>query len=286
MKEDNEMTLVQSERNLVSVIVPTRDSSRTIATCLESLGRQRDVEIDIVIVDQESNDGTSMIAHDYGATVVNVKRTATYAPPSRSRNVGFSKSRGNYVLHIDSDMELSSPDLLSSCVSACRSAHAVIIPEIDVGIGFWAECKSMERQCHLGKTLLESPRFFRRETFQALSGYDSSITSGEDWELTDRLLQRGAIIARIPLRIKHHLGSLSMRAQLMKKFSYGKTMLPYAERRNSQMSRRFGSYVGAYARNVKNLRFYIYPVLLMRSIESIGLVAGITLSKTTGEPRP
>jgi len=120
VKEDNEMTLVQSERNLVSVIVPTRDSSRTIATCLESLGRQRDVEIDIVIVDQESNDGTSMIAHDYGATVVNVKRTATYAPPSRSRNVGFSKSRGNYVLHIDSDMELSSPELLSSCVSACR----------------------------------------------------------------------------------------------------------------------------------------------------------------------
>ncbi len=153
------MRIVQSERTLVSVVVPTRDSSRTLATCLESLRHQNDLGIEIVVVDQESKDGTRMIANDYGAIVIDVKRTATYAPPSRSRNVGFSKSRGNYVLHIDSDMELSSPDLLSSCVSACGSAHAVIIPEIDVGTGFWAECKTLERQSHLGKTLLERPQY-------------------------------------------------------------------------------------------------------------------------------
>lgn len=277
------MSIGQSETNLVSVIIPTRDSSRTLGICLESLRRQRDLDVEIVIVDQESQDGTRSVAHSYDATVVDVKRTVTYSPPSRSRNVGFSKSRGNYILHLDSDMELSSPDLLSVCIRTCQKADAVIIPEVDVGTGFWARCKSMERQCSFGRPWLESPRFFRRETFEKISGYDQSITSGEDWDLTDRLLKGGAIVARVPTRIRHHLGTLSMRRQFMKKFSYGKTMLLYATRSNGQMSRRFSSYMGAYAGNVKILRFYAYPVFLMRSIEAIGLFTGMAISKVTGE---
>ena len=74
-----------------------------------------------------------------------------------------------------------------------------------------------------------------------------------------------------------------MKKQLMKKFSYGKTMLPYAKRQHGQMSRRFGSYIGAYASNMKGLRMYVFPILLMRSIESIGLMAGLTLRQITGE---
>jgi len=279
------VTSEESEENLVSVIVPTRDSSRTLATCLESLRCQRGVEIEILIVDQESRDGTRAIARKFDATVIDIRRTTIYSPPSRSRNIGFDRSRGRYVLHIDSDMELSSSDLLSTCISACGPAEAVIIPEVDIGTGFWAECKCMERQCHLGRTWLESPRFFKREIFQALSGYDPAITSGEDWELTDRLLERGAIMARIPLKIKHHLGALSMKTQFMKKFSYGKTMLPYARRQNGRMSRRFSGYIGAYTTNLKSLGFYVYPILLMRSIEFMGLFAGMTLSRVTSEPR-
>src|SRR2546427_2291681 len=113
------------ENNLVSVIIPTRDSSRTLPICLSSVRSQRDLNVEIVVVDQESRDITRKIAHEYGASVIDIKRTDTYIPPSRSRNVGFSKSSGNYVLHLDSDMELASPNLLSACVSVCKLADAV-----------------------------------------------------------------------------------------------------------------------------------------------------------------
>jgi hypothetical protein len=182
-------------------------------------------------------------------------------------------------------MELSSPDLLRLCIDACIGADAVIIPEIDVGIGFWAKCKTMERQCHLGRTLLESPRFFKRNILERISGYDPNVSSGEDWDLTDRLVRRGALIARAPYSLKHHLGRFSLENQLMKKFTYGRTMLHYASHADGQMSRRLSIYASAYAENVKSLRYYIYPILLMRTIEAIGLFAGMALSKTTGEPR-
>jgi arabinofuranan 3-O-arabinosyltransferase len=236
-----------------------------------------------VVVDQESRDTTRKIAHAYGASVIDIKRTDIYIPPSQSRNVGFSKSGGKYVLHLDSDMELSSPNLLSTCVSVCKLADAVIIPEIDVGNGFWAKCKRMERQCHFGRTMLESPRFFRRDIFQAVSGYNTDITSGEDWDLTDRLVERRAVIDRVAPVIRHHLGELSLESQLMKKFSYGKTMLHYVSRNNGQISRRLSTYVGAYKSNVKTLGLYIYPVLLLRSIEAMGIFAGMALSKVTGD---
>jgi len=239
--------------------------------------------VEVVVVDQESRDATRTIAQKYGASVIDIHRTAIYVPPSQSRNVGFSKSNGDYVLHLDSDMELSSPNLLSSCVSACKEADVVVIPEIDIGKGFWAKCKSMERQCHFGRTILESPRFFRRDTFQAVSGYNTNITSGEDWELTDRLVEQGAIIGRVAPVIRHHLGELSLEGQFMKKFGYGKKMIHYTRDAKGRMNRRIRMYVGAYADNVKTLGLYIYPVLLMRSIEAVGLFTGMAFSKLTGE---
>jgi arabinofuranan 3-O-arabinosyltransferase len=272
-----------SENALVSIIIPTRDSSQTLRECLESIRKQRNPRIEVLVVDQDSRDSTRSIALSFNALVVDAKRTAFYHPPSHSRNLGFSKSTGKYVLHLDSDMELSSPDLISNCVKACRSAQAVIIPEIDVGRGFWAKCKSLERRCQYGRTWLESPRFFKRDVLEALSGYDSEITTGEDWELTDRLIEQGAPIARVSSEIRHHLGTLSLKSQLMKKYNYGKTMLLYTGKSNNQMGRRLVIYLVTYVTNARILQAYFYPVLLMRWIEAMGILAGIVRGKMTGE---
>jgi len=118
-----------------------------------------------------------------------------------------------------------------------------------------------------------------------ISGYNTKITSGEDWEITDRLVFLGARITRIPLFIRHHLGGFSLSKQAMKKYSYGKTMQNYVRLPNSQMSRRLGVYVSAYAGNLRHVGLYIYPVIFMRSVEALGMFAGITYSTLKTETR-
>jgi len=64
--------------------------------------------------------------------------------PERSaqRNFGAAQATGQYVVFIDSDMELA-PGVVEACVVKATEANAagIIIPEESFGIGFWAQCK-------------------------------------------------------------------------------------------------------------------------------------------------
>ncbi|MFZ2256404.1 MAG: glycosyltransferase [Patescibacteria group bacterium] len=51
--------------SLVSVIIPTKNSARTIGKCLESIQNQSYKDIEIIVVDNYSPDGTTDIARQY-----------------------------------------------------------------------------------------------------------------------------------------------------------------------------------------------------------------------------
>src|SRR5437868_1519424 len=130
---------------LVSVVVPTRNSAETLESCLRSVREQSHPSVELIVVDNHSSDATIPIASAVADTVVT-------AGPERSaqRNVGARQSRGDYLLFIDSDMELD-VGLVAECVSlASRGLAAVVIPEVSFGEGFWGSCKGLERSCYVG----------------------------------------------------------------------------------------------------------------------------------------
>ena len=85
----------------ISAIVPTRNSERTIASCLESLRRQQGCDVEVIVIDNNSSDATAQIATDLADIVIN-------AGPERSaqRNRGAEAATGEIVFFIDSDMVL------------------------------------------------------------------------------------------------------------------------------------------------------------------------------------
>jgi glycosyltransferase involved in cell wall biosynthesis len=208
---------------LVSVIIPTKNSAKTIQKCLESILSQTYKKIEIIVIDNNSLDNTKEIAYKYTNFVFN-------KGPERSsqRNFGALKSKGALLLFIDSDMELSNK-VVKECVDKIGNHKALIIPEKSVGNSFWAKCKALERDFYVGIDWVEAARFFSREIFKELKGYDETNTGTEDTDLPQRIKKRykSNSIGRINSFIYHHEGNLSLWDTFKKKYYYGKTIEVY-----------------------------------------------------------
>lgn len=210
---------------LVSVIVPTYNSAQVLEKCLESIKQQSYAAIELIVVDNNSRDETKAIARSF------TEQVYTKAPErSAQRNYGVQMAKGEFVLIIDSDMELTS-DVVSACVEKMQSTNSVgaIIPEESFGIGFWAQCKKLERSFYVGVDWIESARFFTREVYLRAGGYDESMVSGEDWDLSRRVQQLGPI-TRIDEYIMHNEGALKLTRTLRKKYYYAQRISQYMDK--------------------------------------------------------
>lgn len=209
----------------MSIIVPTKNSQNFIGNCLESLSRQSYSNIEIIVVDNFSSDRTREIGKKYTNKVFQ-------KGPERSaqRNFGARKSKGDYLLFVDSDMVVFE-QVVEKCVEKVKKsgAEAVVIPEFSFGKGFWAKCKQLEKAIYMGDELIEAPRFFSKKAFEKVGGYDEQIISGEDWMLKEKIEKKHAI-GRIEKPIYHNEGGLSFFRSLGKKYYYGKHFHHYRKK--------------------------------------------------------
>lgn len=249
---------------LVSVIVPTKNSSRTLEECLKSIKNQSYAAIELIVVDNFSTDNTPRIAKEYTQHVYS-------KGPERSpqRNYGVSKATGTYVAIIDSDMILSA-EVIEQAVTRMEKnvmLAGIIIPEESFGDGFWAQCKKLERSFYVGVPYMEAARFFKRSDYLHLGGYDEKMISGEDWDLSQRIGEKGAY-GRTKSFIRHDEGRISLLETLKKKSYYAKIFARYAyEPRNIKKVSQQTSIVGRYA------LFFKHPIKLFRNpILGVGML--------------
>ena len=163
-----------NKQDLVSIIIPTKNSSEFLENCLKSIKQQTYKNIEVIVVDGKSTDKTLSLAKKYKCKIYQLVpkvRKGTFDAPYK-RNYGVKKSRGEYVYYVDADMELP-PKLIQEAVTLCSKKYdALIIPEDSFGIGIWASAKNLERRCYWGDNLIESPRFFRKKVWQKVGGLD------------------------------------------------------------------------------------------------------------------
>lgn len=201
---------------VVTIIVTTKNNETTIGACLESIVKQTYTSIELIVVDNNSTDKTKDIAHQYTDLVYNVG-------PERSaqRNYAAALSNGDYLMIIDSDMELA-PTITTECVEVItESVKAVVIPEESFGVGFWAQCKALERSFYVGVDWIEAPRFFTKDLYNSVGGYDEAMSGGEDWDLRNRISAK-TTIAHIDAVIRHNEGHLTLKEIILSRKYYAK----------------------------------------------------------------
>ena len=174
---------------LVSIVIPTKNEASNLEACLQSIQNQTYQNIEIIVIDNFSSDTTLQIAKKYTSNV-------WQKGPERStqRNFGLiDKAQGIYAMFIDADMTLS-PDLITTCVNCMQSKNCLglHIPEIITGQSYWSKVRRFERSFYDG-TVIDGVRFFRKETFVNVGGFDQIMTGPEDWDLDKKLKQLGKI---------------------------------------------------------------------------------------------
>lgn len=262
---------------LVSVIIPTKNSGNTIELSLKSLSNQTYKNIEIIIVDNNSTDRTLELAKKYGA------RFYTKGPErSAQRNYGAQQAQGEYLIFLDSDIEVS-PNVVQECIDLVQKGYRVItFPEIIVGEGFWAECRALEALCYLGDDTVEAPRFYNKDVFFNLGGFDEELNGTEDWDLREKAVKAGYRIGRIKALTMHHEGRVNPIRRIKKKFYYGRTMDRYIQKNPHVAKKQIPFFRSGYIKNWKLLvkdPLHAIGFLFLKTGETFAVALAIAIER-------
>lgn len=240
------------ENGLVSVIMPTKNSGEFLRSSLISLRNQSYPNIEIIVIDGDSQDETLDLASEFECKVFQFDPhlpSGRFDAPYR-RNYGSKQATGSYIYYLDADMELMR-DVIKEAVDLCEFLYdAVIIPEDSFGSGVWAKAKNLERRCYWGDNLVEAPRFFRKNIWNDLGGLDQDLGGGgDDWDLREKALEKGYQIGRTKSMVIHHEGKLKLGKLCKKRFMYGRDSLKYIRKRPRSGIKSYWPIRGCYFRS-------------------------------------
>lgn len=112
----------------VSIIVPVYNVETYLSKCVESLLNQTSTDIEIILVDDGSTDGSPAICDFYSTKYNNIH---TYHKVngglSSARNYGVEKAIGDWIIFVDSDDYWVSSEVLSTLLHvACKNNADVV----------------------------------------------------------------------------------------------------------------------------------------------------------------
>jgi len=176
----------------VSVIVPAHNEERYLARCLASIGAaaaNAGVHVEMVVVLNRCTDQTDSIARSFCAQRVVEDRRCL----ASIRNAGIRASAGDIVVTIDADSWMS-PNAIAEALRCLASGRYVgggcrILPDRwSLGIVFSLLAIA---PYVVGRGVSGGMFWLKRETFEALGGFDESLFSVEDFDFAIRLKRLG-----------------------------------------------------------------------------------------------
>lgn len=193
----------------VTVIVPARNERTTIDACLDSILAQEGVDLEVVIVDNDSTDGTGELLDARAANDprVRVVHNPTPSIPA-SLNMAVAAARGEWLVRVDAHSTIP-PGYVAHAVArlaegrwAGVGGRKIAVGRSPVGRAVAAVLNSPlavgGSVYHYGteETVVDHVPFgaYRTSTVRELGGWNESIPNNEDFEFDQRLRRRGELL--------------------------------------------------------------------------------------------
>jgi Glycosyl transferase family 2 len=211
----------------VTVTIPTRDRFASLLATLAGVWRQRDVRLEVVIVDDGSRPDVARQYARLGSERVRVLRNATSRGPAAARNAGIAIARGRWVAFLDDD-DIWAPTKLRCQLDAAERAGAAWVwcgavylsgEGSVLSVASAPTPEDVRRQLPSGSVIPAGASNVIASTalLRQLGGFDESIFHMPDWDLWLRLLfaDGGASHPDPLVGYVQHKGMLSRRRTLV-----------------------------------------------------------------------
>jgi glycosyltransferase involved in cell wall biosynthesis len=185
---------------LVSVILPTHNRAHLVRCAVDSVLSQHGAELELIVVDDGSTDGTDAVLAAAGDARMSVVRLPARRGAGAARNAGVAVARGEWLAFQDSDDEWL-PDHLTDLLAGRRDEAGVGVVYSDM----WIERGGRRRYFAAPRFTPERPptsaralafgvarigiqaSLIRRSAFDRVGGFDEALPAFEDFELFARL---------------------------------------------------------------------------------------------------
>lgn len=250
---------------LVSIIIACKNNAECIEKSLQSVMAQTYKNLELIIVDNFSTDGTYEIAKKYTDKIYQ-------KGPERSAqfNYGFLQSKGDLIYRIGAEFVLEK-DLVEKAVQKISEGFdAVALHNRSLGESIWAKVRYHERESYRNDSSVVAVRFMKREVFSSVGMFDEHLVAGEDFDLHNRIVKAGYRWTHLD-SVEVHIGEPKTAMDVWKKFFYyGRTIQRYRKKNKMISKEQFLFFRPSFKKVQKDLLkfpklfFYFYLYLFIK----------------------
>ncbi len=211
---------------VISVVIPVYNGEKTIGETVQSILNQTFTDFELLIINSDSTDRTLDVIGKFNDSRIKIF-TYPKAIVAVNRNRGFQNSSGAFITFMDAD-DLWTTDKLEAQYKALgTSSNAAVVYS-------WTNCVDEQgnflRQCSyvhwagnvLPKLLVDdfigsgSNIMVRRDAFEAVGGFDETLSNAEDTDLALRLSIRYEFAVVPAAHVLYRISSGSKSSNILK----------------------------------------------------------------------
>jgi glycosyltransferase involved in cell wall biosynthesis len=180
----------------ITVVIPTRNRATRLRQALQSVLWQRNVRLEVIVVDDASIDDTPRMVDDLEESRIRLIRHEQPSGVSAARNDGAREASGAWLGFLDDD-DVWAPEKLARQIAAAEASGrswvyagwVTIDDHLQVLTGRPPPSPDQVVKLLYRQNAIPSGSnvIVRRDTFERMNGFDPRLTNGEDWELWIRL---------------------------------------------------------------------------------------------------
>jgi glycosyltransferase involved in cell wall biosynthesis len=188
----------------ISIITVTRNRAGFIAKAIESAQKQSFTDWELLVLDDDSNDGTGAILEAFMTKDNRIKyyKNSPALGISKNRNLGLSKASGKYIAVLDSDDEWIDKDKLQKQFNFLENNPDYVLIGSNIKIvnekgnfikntDFVTEDKGIRNKILAVNQIPHSSVIYRKDFSDKISGYDEKLSCVEDLDFFLRLGKLG-----------------------------------------------------------------------------------------------